>query len=141
MKNIFIKALAVVIIFICALMLFCACESEKENDRPVMNINIETRSDGTSYTVYDGSRQYCYQIEEGEGGDFRMEIVVGEGSIDAVIYEINDKDNPIYRGTDMPTSEFTVHSDKPGDYRILFTAHEFVGDFNCNFSKTTSENH
>lgn len=113
----------------------CSCAPEEDDKRPKMNIDFLQRDDGSSYMLRDGSEQYCYQVEAGESGEFTVTVEKTEGSLDLRIYSVGNEEEPIYTGTDLPTCVFKVKTDVTGDYRVYFTAHKFVGEYNCDFIK------
>lgn len=45
-----------------------------------------------------------------------------------------DRENAIYEGNDIPTSEFTVSAKEAGDYIIWIEASNFAGEYSFEIS-------
>lgn len=127
-----------VMVFLCLLLILCLAGcSKKKSDRPEMNIDFVQGKNGESLKKMDGTYQYTFSVEDDDYYDVGISVTKESGSLSVTITRDEDG-KKIYTGTDLPTSEFTVHADEVGHYKVLFTADNFVGDYSCDLSHGTN---
>ncbi len=107
------------------------------------SVEVNTSSKmSMSYQKFSGYKATDIHLKEGEAVEISVDIVSKEGKIDLTIVkeankndEKSQKDETIYEGTDLPTSDFTVKIDKPGDYKITVTGDDHKGSYKISWDK------
>ena len=102
-----------------AALLLTACG----NDSPEMVIT--TRNGITTYNGTD--RQICH-VAGGEGRELHISVFRLDGSISISVLQMEER-KYAYRGTDIPTSDFTVVLPGDGEYQIEISAENFQGRY------------
>lgn len=133
----------ITIIFILSAVLllsFSGCKGEADSDSTKkqdgytdMNIQYETRADGSSYCLYNGEAQEFFGVGEGSENTVDVTVKRESGVLRITIHEENNPDNVVYEGQDFPGEHFTVKVSEPGRYRILVHAEDFIGEYNFSY--------
>ncbi len=108
------------------------------------SIQISTLSKmSMSYKKFNGYKITELNIKEGEEYQVNVSIVSEEGKLGLTIALENDKkdrqDETIYKGSELPTSDFKVTLDKPGKYLIKVTGENHKGKFNITWDKVNEK--
>ena len=122
-KN--VKALTLLSVFLLLLFLF-GCTKE-EQSRP-MNVDIITSADGKTYTVKNGCEKVHFSVGDGKPCQVEISVKKQSGTLTLRI-EKNGEEKPIYQGTDLPSSQFTVTADEAGEYTVTVEANDFIGEY------------
>ena len=123
------------IISFCVLCLFAAMvisitactngNQEAEADKNgTMNIDF-----GENGMIRNGTEYDTYQVKEGQKGIISIRVSKESGRLDIDVYPVDNKDKPNYTGRDLDSASFDVIVEEPGEYKVCFTATEFVGDY------------
>lgn len=115
-------------LLVAAVILLPACTNGKPDNRDDAKgtMNIDFGEDG----MLRNGTEYCtYQVEEGQKGILSIRISKVSGRLDIDVYPIDNKDKPNYIGRDLDSASFDVIVEVPGEYKVCFTATEFVGDY------------
>ncbi len=138
-KTNFLLALIVAIAFT------SGCTYGSGSSTGSVEINTFTRM-SASYQKFNGYKTTDLHVKEGEAVEVSVNIVSEKGKLDFVIIkeadkkdEKNQKDETIYEKNDLPTSDFKVILDKPGDYKITVTAKEHKGSYKITWDKADKE--
>jgi len=84
-----------------------------------------------SYEKFSGNKNRVISIKEGEACEVTVDIASESGKLDL---SIEDEDgNSYYRGTELPTSSFTVYLDKAGKYIIRVEGDVHTGSYNISW--------
>ena len=125
-----IKALSLTILLAAAFSL-SSCDKittdQINKEKPSMNVDIRQQN-GRTFTIENGSCKFSYTVGNGETGEMTFNIEKQSGSIDVLVYPIMDRTHPIFRGTNISSSKFTVVFEKAGEYEIWFYCRDFVGE-------------
>ncbi|MGN1415752.1 MAG: hypothetical protein ACI4XF_02845 [Oscillospiraceae bacterium] len=89
-------------------------------------MNIDFGEDGM---IRNGTEYNTYQVEEGQQGIISINISKVSGRLDIDVYQVGNEDDPDYTGRDLDSASFDVIVEEPGEYKVCFTAAEFVGDY------------
>ena len=122
-KN--VKVLTLLSVFLLLLFLF-GCTKE-EQSRP-MTVDLITSADGKTYTVKNGCEKGHFSV--GDKNPCQIEITVKKqsGKLNIRI-EKDGEEKPVYRGTDLPSSQFTVTAAEAGEYTVTVEAKDFIGEY------------
>ena len=111
-----------------AVILLTACTNGKPDNRDdakgTMNIDF-----GENGMIRNGTEYDTYQVEEGQKGIISIRVSKESGRLDIDVYPVDNKDKPNYTGRDLDSASFDVIVEEPGEYKVCFTATEFVGDY------------
>jgi hypothetical protein len=88
--------------------------------------NTSTKMSMT-YHYFRGEKEKKLTVDEGEPLVVSVDIKTESGTLDA--YIINEDDEYIYEGHDIPTSSFTVDLAEAGKYRIRVEAAKHKGSY------------
>ncbi len=118
-----------------ALAFISGCTYGSGSSTGSVEINTFSRM-SASYQKFSGYKTADLHVKEGETLEVSVNIVSKKGKLDFIIIrkadkkaEKNQKDETVYEKNDLPTSEFRVTLDKPGDYDITVTAEEHKGSY------------
>ena len=87
-----------------------------------------------SYYKFDGHKSTKIHVKEGEVIEVNVDIVTTKGKIDLSI--VDEKEQSVYQGTDIPTSTFIVSLDKAGDYELTVNAENHKGSYKISWGKS-----
>ena len=111
-----------------AVILLTACTNGKPDNRDdakgSMNIDF-----GENGMIRNGTEYDTYQVKEGQKGIISIRVSKESGRLDIDVYPVDNKDKPNYTGRDLDSASFDVIVEEPGEYKVCFTATEFVGDY------------
>ena len=109
-----------------------ACTNGQRDDYADANgtMNIVFGEDGM---IRNGTEYHTYQVEEGKKGIISIHISKVSGRLDIDVYPVDNQDMPNYTGRGLDAASFDVIVEKPGEYKVRFTATEFVGDYGINW--------
>ena len=133
-----------IIVSICALLLLtaaaisisgCAGSQREKSAGANGTMNIDFREDGM---IRNGTESETYQVEDGQKGILSIHVSRVSGRLDIDVYPIDNTGRPNYTGRDLDCASFDVIVDEPGEYKVCFTADEFVGEYGINWR--TEEN-
>lgn len=124
------KILAVCMVIAALTGLITGCGLKKADETPCMNIDFVN-----GQTVHSGTEQRFYQVKEGNVGELKITVTRESGSLNISVYPVNDTQNYCYRGTDIPTSDFTVTLSEPGEYTVFIEAEKFVGSYGFDWTE------
>ena len=119
-------------IFLCLLAVdaisITACTNGKRDHSADANgtMNIDFTEDGM---IRNGTECNTYQVEEGQKGILSIRVSKVSGRCDIDVYQVDSMDDPDYTGRDLDSATFAVIVEEPGEYKVCFTATEFVGDY------------
>lgn len=85
-------------------------------------------------TIYDGAEARQFTVVEGEAQELRITVNRLDGSLSVTVVR-EETGEPVYRGTDIPASDFTVALDEPGTYRAEILAESFQGSFDVSLTE------
>ena len=120
------------------LLLFCfavllsfaaGCARQQNLESPHMDKNLEN-----GQILYDGTEQRFFQVEEGQTGVLTVSITRESGNLNLSVFPESDPEQYNYRGTELPTSDFTVLLEEPGTYHVGIEAERFIGTYACEWS-------
>ena len=102
-----------------ALLLLTGCAGTQKTMQTVTKNGV---------TFYDGAETRQFSVPEGEPQELHIAVnrLGGRISITVVREETGE---PVYRGTDIPVSDFTVALEEPGTYRAEILAENFQGSY------------
>lgn len=120
-------------LLVAAVISVTACTDGKRDNHTDTHstMNIDFGEDGM---IRNGTEYDTYQVEEGQKGMIAICIYKVSGRLDIDIYPVNNKNMPNYTGRDLDSASFDVIVEEPGEYQVCFTATEFVGDYEINWS-------
>lgn len=135
------KRIILVVTMLVCVMGLTACK-DKEEDHPVMDIDMLEGADGETYMRYNGTEQGCFQVEEDKPCTVGLYIKTREGHMNVYIAKNGDQSQAIYDKKDITSEDTTIEVTEPGDYKIMFEAENFVGDhsYSLSFGSTGEEN-
>ncbi|QSX05531.1 PPC domain-containing protein [Sedimentibacter sp. zth1] len=81
------------------------------------------------YEKFKGYKYYKLKVKEGEEIIVTVDIKTENGKISAYIAKDDDVENAVYRGTNIPTSNFTVSITESGTYTIRVDAVNHKGSY------------
>lgn len=115
-------------LLVVAVISITACTNDKSDNYADANgmMNIDFREDGM---IRNGTEYDTYQVEEGQKGIISISVSKVSGRLDIDVYQVDSKDDPDYTGRDLDSASFDVIVEKPGEYKVCFTATEFVGNY------------
>lgn len=102
-----------------ALLLLTGCAGTQKTMRTVTKNGV---------TVYDGIETRQFSVPEGETQQLHIAVSRLGGRISITVVR-EQTGEAVYRGTDIPTSDFTVALEKPGTYRADISAENFQGSY------------
>ena len=120
------------------LLLFCfavllsfaaGCARQQNLESPHMDKHLEN-----GQILYDGTEQRFFQVEEGQTGVLTVSITRESGNLNLSVFPESDPEQYNYRGTELPTSDFTVLLEEPGTYHVWIEAERFIGTYDCEWS-------
>lgn len=100
-------------------------------------MTIDIGEDGL---IRNGTEYYTYKVEQGYEGIVSISIYKKSGVIDIDIYPTNRKDDTQYKGRDLDSATFSVILSETGEYKVLITAKDFVGDYKIGWKTEEKEN-
>lgn len=126
---------------IAAIALASGCTYGSGSSTGSVELNTFSRM-SASYQKFNGYKTTDLHVKEGEAVEVSVNIVSKEGKLDFLIIkeadkkaEKNQKDETVYEENNLPTSDFKVILDKPGDYKITVTAKEHKGSYKITWDK------
>ena len=102
-----------------ALLLMAACSGNTSQ-------MVTTTRDGI--TTYNGTEQQICQVADGARQELDISVFRQNGSLSISVLQMEGQ-KYVYRGTDIPTSDFIVSLPNPGEYRIEINAKNFQGSY------------
>lgn len=119
------KLRRVVPALLAALLLLTGCAGTPKTMKSVTKNGV---------TIYDGAEARQFTVAEGEARELRIAVNRLDGSLSiTVVHE--ETGEPVYRGTDIPASSFTVALDAPGTYRAEISAENFQGSYDVSITE------
>ena len=109
-----------VLILLC--LMLCACE--RFIDKPEMTVTVT--DDGS---LYNGDEQRFFTVEENVPLTLDFAIQKESGFISVTVYNLQTPKDLSYRGTDLPSSEFSVTLRTAGTYRVHIQCRDFIGAY------------
>ena len=79
-------------------------------------------------TIYRGTQTRRYTVSGGQPQALTVRIERRSGSLDIRVRHV-DSGEYVYRGSDLPTSAFTIGMAAAGEYILTVTADDFCGSF------------
>lgn len=79
-------------------------------------------------TIYRGTQTRRYTVSADQPQALTIHIERRSGSLGIRIRHLDTGDY-VYRGSDLPTSTFTVNLETAGEYTLTITADDFCGSF------------
>ncbi len=129
------KKINLLLAIIFALFFISGCTYGSGSSTGSVEINTFSKM-SMSYQKFSGYKAAGLHVKEGEAVEVSVDIVSNKGKLDFTIVKKADKkdgknqtDETVYQGNDLPTSEFKVTLDEPGDYKITVTAEEHKGSY------------
>ena len=115
-------------LLVAAVISITACTNSKKDSHADMNgtMNMDFGENGM---IRNGTEYDTYQVEEGQKGIISIRVSKVSGRLDIDVYQVSNEDDSDYTGRDLDCASFDVIVEKPGEYRVCFTATEFVGDY------------
>lgn len=123
------------IICVCFILSLCGCGRKDSDDKPSMNVDFIQNSDGSTSTIKNGSEQYFFAVEDGETVEVQMTFDNQSGTIGAYIAKDSIEENADYKGTDIPSGNFSVTVSKAGTYQILYNCKDYIGEYSYSLQK------
>ena len=120
-----------ILLLLCVSMMLCGCASGSSFTKN----SIESMTDTTwtmSYEQFDGMRTMKVPLEESAAAQFTIAIETKSGALG--LYITGADGTEYYKGSDLPTSEFTVMADKGGSFEIRIEADRHCGSFAVSWS-------
>ena len=115
--------------FAALLSLAAGCTRQQNLESPHMDRNMEN-----GQILYDGTERRFFRVEEGQTGVLTVSVTRESGSLNLSVFPESDPEQYNYRGTELPTSDFTVLLEEPGAYRVWIEAERFAGAYDCEWS-------
>ncbi|MDD6032359.1 MAG: hypothetical protein PUC47_02570 [Oscillospiraceae bacterium] len=84
---------------------------------------------GENGMIRSGTEHATFQVEEGQKGILSFDISRVSGRLDIDVCRLGKEDDPDYTGRELDSASFDVIVEHPGEYKVCFTAAEFVGDY------------
>lgn len=81
-------------------------------------------------------KKRSFQVGENETVKIRVSVEKRDGVLNVYIAKDGDKENAIYKGEDITTSEFIVSAKEAGDYIIWIEADNFEGEYSFEISSS-----
>lgn len=129
------------ILFLIVLVIvsFSGCTYGNYNTTASFEISTFT-SMSMSYMKFDGYKTTEIHVNKGEPVEVSIAVVSEEGKLGLTITgpekgkgdskdSSNEKEETIYKKTEVPTSDFKVTLDKPGKYKITVTGKDHKGSY------------
>ncbi len=127
------KKVLILIVLIFTVSLFPGCTTGSYTS--VGSVQVNTLSSmSMSYHKFSGNRSTRIHVDEGKPVEVKVDIVTSAGKINLSI--IDGEKKPVYEGTDIPTSDFTVKLDKAGDYTVTLTGKDHKGKYKISWGDT-----
>ena len=122
----------IVCLLVTAMILFTACTNgKKDNDTDTNGtMNVDIGEDGM---IRNGTEYETYQVVEGQRGIISIRVSRVSGRLDIDVYRVGSKDDPEYTGRELDSTSFDVIIEESGEYKVCFTADEFVGEYGINW--------
>lgn len=124
------KRASVHLLCVCCVLLACLLTGCARSSRPAGDeqgrMNIDFTEGGM---LRNGTAYNTYQVEAGQRGVISLRIDRKAGRIDVDVYPAIRRDAPAYTGRDLDTAAFDVILSEPGEYKVVITAADFVGDY------------
>ena len=99
--------------------------------------NNTSTSLSMTYSKLNGFKSTTLTVKENEVSEVSVDIISKEGKLNLVI--LDEKDQYVYQGNDLPTSSFSVKLDKAGKYTIKVTGEKHTGSYNIAWNTTDKE--
>lgn len=112
-----------VLLLICVLTA-CGTSGPGPAAAPEMRVSLEN-----GQTVYNGTEQDFYTVKQGQTGELRISVRTESGSLGISVFPSTDPEHFCYRGTEIPTSDFSVTLPEAGDYTVWIEAEHFAGSY------------
>lgn len=87
------------------------------------------------YQMFNGVKEYQFEIEEGKPVSVEVTIDSQGGTLDAFIAKDGNQANAVYTGNAIPTSHFTVDIEEAGKYLIHLSAEKHRGSYTFNIDE------
>lgn len=114
-------------------VLLVSCTSCNFSDINISK-NITTSSISMKYDSFNEHKTTTLSLKENEIIDVNMNIVSKSGKLSISI--VNEDNENIYQGIDIPTSSFAVTINKKGKYQINIDGEKHKGSFNIFWKRT-----
>ncbi|MDD3106320.1 MAG: PPC domain-containing protein [Bacilli bacterium] len=124
-----------VFMIVCIVLSLFGCSNKAKNDNLFMNVDRIKNADGSTSIIKNGAEQYFFTVEDGETVKVKMTFDNQNGTIDVYIAKDGVKENADYKGTDIPSSNFSVTISKAGTYQILYTCKDYIGEYSYSIQK------
>ena len=102
-----------------ALLLLTGCAATQKTMQTVTKNGV---------MVYDGIETRQFSVPEGETWELHIAVNRLGGRISITVVR-EESGESVYRGADIPASDFTVALEKPGTYRAEISAEDFQGSY------------
>lgn len=79
--------------------------------------------------VCTGTEQRFYRVEDGQTGELAISILREDGDLAIAVFPAEDPEHCCYRGSELPTSDFSVTLSGPGSYTVQIEADRFIGSY------------
>lgn len=118
-----------------------------------MSVEVNTLSKmSMSYQMFSGYKATDIKVKEGETLEVSVDIVSEKGKLDLIIEKKNTRDSEesddskgkaekVYEGTDLPTSNFKVTLEEPGEYTVKVTGENHKGSYKVTWVEHQREKH
>ena len=122
----------VLCLLVAAVLSITACTNDKSENYADANgtMNIDFGEDGM---IRNGTEYDTYQVEEGQKGIISIRVSKVSGRLDIDVYQADSKDDPDYTGRDLDSASFDVIVEERCEYKVCFTATEYVGNYEINW--------
>lgn len=126
-------------LLVAAVISITACTNGKGDNCADTNgtMNIDFGENGM---IRNGTEYDTYQVEEGQKGIISIRISKVSGRLDIDVYRVDSKDDPDYIGRNLGSASFDVIVEEPGEYKVCFTATDFVGDYGIDWINEDIDN-
>ncbi len=127
------QKIIVIVLVVLMVILLVGCTS---CNFPVINTykNITTSSMSMKYDIFNEHKTTNLSLKENEIVDVNMNIVSKSGKLSVSI--VNEDNETIYQGIDIPTSSFAVTLNKKGKYQINIDGEKHKGSFHIFWKRT-----
>lgn len=119
-----------ILLVLCISTLLCGCAYGSSFTKNSIESGTDT-SWTISYEQFDGMRTMKVPIDEGAAAEFTIAIETKSGALGLIITGADGTE--YYKGSELPTSEFTVLADKGGPFEIRMEADRHCGSFSVSW--------